>query len=622
MTQTDPGPATDAAVGRGPRPTDTDEAMRNHLLTLSSGNVLDTQPIGPVFGNPRTSLDPIPKAWIPRLRRADRVTLALLAGCWLAALVCFWEWWVRPEHRVGWPGFVANSALLLYLSLLPLYFVVVVLRLRTFDPSAEVPRLRTAFVVTRAPSEPWNVARTTLIAMLRQDFPHPYDVWVCDEDPDQEILDWCAANGVRVSCRRGIAAYHRDAWPRRTRCKEGNLAHFYDHWGYRDYDVVAQLDVDHVPRPGYLKEVVRLFADPAVGYVAAPSVCDANARTSWSARGRLHREATFHGPMQLGHSVGLAPLCIGSHYAVRTRALRDIGGIGPELAEDFSTTFLLNSAGWQGAFAIDAEAHGDGPLTFAAMVTQEFQWSRSLMVMLLGMLPKHLRRMPPRLRLRFTFALSYYPLLAVTTTGGLLLPPVAAVTGIPWIDVNYAAFLVHFWAMSFFLVLLTALLRRRGLLRPVDAPLLSWEGWLFALTRWPYVAWGAVAALVQFLRPREVVFKVTPKRRDGMEPLRLRLMLPFLSISVVLSGAALVGELTGPAIGYVFLCLLGSLSYGVVTIAVGALHIRETARSAGVDVCEALHTAARPLIAGLVALVPLAWALLLFPARARGVLVG
>ncbi|MEU6259905.1 glycosyltransferase [Streptomyces sp. NPDC047043] len=598
------------------------DTLEAHLRTLSEGNVVDAPADGPVFAKQPRALEPRPGDWVPRLRRTDRITVALLAACWAAALVCFWEWWLREEHRVGWLGFAVNSALLLYLSLLPLYFVVAVLRLRTLSPEIEVSPLRTAFVVTRAPSEPWKVARTTLSAMLHQDFPHSYDVWLCDEDPDQEILDWCAANGVRVSCRRGVASYHRDVWPRRTRCKEGNLAHFYDHWGYRDYDVVAQLDVDHVPHPRYLAEMVRPFADPAIGYVAAPSVCDANARTSWSARGRLHREATFHGPMQLGHSDGLAPLCIGSHYAVRTRALRDIGGLGPELAEDFSTTFLLNSAGWHGAFAIDAEAHGDGPITFAAMVTQEFQWSRSLVVMLLGMLPKHLRRMPGRLRLRFASALSYYPLLALTTTCGLLLPPVAAVTGIPWVDVDYLSFLGHFWAMSFFLVLLTMLLRRRGLLRPVDAPVLSWEGWLFALARWPYVACGAAVALMQRLRPKNVVFKVTPKSRDGMEPLPLRLMLPYLLITVVLSGSAVVGELTGPAVGYVFLCLLGSLSYALVTLAVGTLHIRETARSAGVGVHRALRTAALPLTAGLLALVPLAWALLIFPVYLRGFITG
>ncbi|GGT12399.1 glycosyltransferase family 2 protein [Streptomyces purpureus] len=621
MTQAAPRPVP-ATVP--PTTTTTDErppgSLADQIHRLSEGNVVRVPPDGPTFALPPRSLRTGPTSFVPRLSRLDRVTVTVLTAGWLVGLVWFWTWWLRPEHRVGWVGLAVNSALLLYLALLPLHFLVAAVRLRHFNPAVAVPQLRTAFVVTRAPSEGWPIARTTLEAMLAQSFPYSYDVWLCDEDPDDEIIAWCHERGVGLSCRRGLADYHRATWPRRTRCKEGNLAYFYDRWGYEDYDVVAQLDCDHVPHPHYLSEIIRPFADPAIGYVAAPSICDANADASWSARGRLHREAVFHGAVQLGHSEGLAPLCIGSHYAVRTRALRDIGGLGPELAEDFSTTFLLNSAGWHGAFAIDAEAHGDGPITFAAMATQEFQWSRSLAVMLFGMLPRHLSRMPGRLRLRFGFALSYYPLLAVTTTAGLALPPIAAVTGLPWINVNYFGFLVHFWAMSVWLVLLTMVMRRRGLLRPVDAPVLSWESWLFGLARWPFVAWGVGAALVQKLRPRPVTFKVTPKTRDGLEPLPLRLVAPYLLITTALSCAAVYGELTGPAAGYVFLCILGSLSYSVVTLTVSLLHVAETARAARVRFHRALRTAGLPLLAGAATLLPLALAVLLFPIYLKGVM--
>ncbi|MFP3989793.1 glycosyltransferase [Streptomyces sp. E11-3] len=622
MTSADPGRVAAPAGPGAPTPPvgDAPQALKDEIRGISDGNVVDIAADGPVFGRPPRRLWTVPGAWVRTLRAADRRKAAVLSAGWVAAVVWFWIWWLQPEHREGWIGLGVNSALLLYLALLPVYFVVAVLRLRSLDRFVAVPSLRTAFVVTRAPSEPWEMARTTLRAMLDQDFPHPYHVWLCDEDPSAQTLAWCADHGVRVSCRRGIAEYHRTSWPRRTRCKEGNLAYFYDHWGYRDYDVVAQLDCDHVPARRYLTEVVRPFHDPAVGYVGAPSVCDANADDSWAARGRLYREAVFHGVMQQGHTDGLAPLCIGSHYAVRTKALRDIGGLGPELAEDFSTSFLLNSAGWHGAFAIDAEAHGDGPITFAAMATQEFQWSRSLASMLFGMVPRHLGRMPGRLRVRFAFALSYYPLLALTTTAGLALPPVAAVTGIPWINVNYFEFLARFWAMSLCLVLLTVLMRRRRLLRPVDAPVLSWESWLFSLARWPYVAWGVGAALVQRVRPKAVDFKVTPKSRGGLEPLPMRLVAPYLLITATLSTAAVIGELTGPAAGYVFLCILGSTAYAVVTLTVCALHITEAARSVGIAPYRALHTAAVPLVAGLTVLAPLALALLLFPTYLTGVL--
>lgn len=311
-------------------------------------------------------------------------------------------------------------------------------------------------------------------------------------------------------------------------------------------------------------------------------------------------------------------MCIGSHYAVRTQALQDIGGLGPELAEDFSTSFLLCSAGWQGAFAIDAEAHGEGPLTFGAMITQEFQWSRSLAVMLLGMLPRHLSRMPLVLRIRFAAALMYYPLLAMATIMGILLPPIAAITGAPWIRVNYFEFLGHFWSMSVWLILLTLLCRRRGLLRPKDSPIFSWEIWLFALSRWPYVAWGVLAAVTQKLRPRQITFKVTPKKRDSLEPLPLRAVAPYLLITTFLSTSALVGQFTGPAVGYVFLCILGSASYTAVTLAIGGLHIKETARVTGVSAFSALRTAKLPLAAGLLSLLPLVLAVAVFPTYLTG----
>ncbi|MEU2544097.1 glycosyltransferase family 2 protein [Streptomyces roseolus] len=594
------------------------EALGKEIRALSKGEVASVGPDGPVLARPPRRLSTLPSSFCRAFSRFDRFLVVLLSLGWAVCLVWFWTWWLQPSHRIGWPGMIVNSALLLYLTYLPVHFLVALIRMRRFDPTIEVPALRTAFVVTRAPSEDWDIARTTLEAMLDQDFPHAYDVWLCDEDPTEEIAAWCLAHDVGLSCRRGRSDYHRADWPRRTRCKEGNLAFFYDHWGYDRYEVVAQLDCDHVPNRSYLSEVVRPFADPAIGYVAAPSVCDSNAEGSWAARGRLQREAMFHGPVQLGHSAGLAPVCIGSHYAVRTRALRDIGGLGPELAEDFSTTFLLSSAGWQGAFAIDAEAHGEGPLTFGAMITQEFQWSRSLAVMLLGMLPRHLGRMSLKLRLRFGAALMYYPLLAMATIMGVLLPPIAAITGTPWINVNYFAFLAHFWSMSVWLILLTLLCRRRGLLRPKDAPILSWEIWLFGLSRWPYVAWGVLAAVAQKLRPRPITFKVTPKKRDGLEPLPLRTVAPYLLITTFLSGAALVGQFTGPAVGYVFLCILGSASYTAVTLAVGSLHVRETARATGVSFFRALRTAALPLSAGLLSLLPLALAALVFPTYLTG----
>ena len=555
---------------------------------------------GPIFAGRRAPERRTgPRTFCAALSPRDRLAVAALSAVWAVLFIAFWLWWLNPDHIAGRTGLALNSMFLIYLSYLSGYFVLMANRLRRINPEVQVPALRTAFVVTKAPSEPWELARTTLSAMLSQDFPHPYDVWLCDEAPTEEVLAWCGRNEVRVSTRNGVAEYHQQQWPRRTKCKEGNLAYFYDHWGYADYDVVAQLDCDHVPASSYLAEVVRAFADPAIGYVAAPSINDSNARDSWAARGRLHCEATLHGPVQLGHSDGLAPLCIGSHYAVRTQALRMIGGIGPELAEDFSTTLLLTSAGWKSAFVHTAAAHGEGPRNFSSMATQEFQWSRSLMTLFMDTAPGHIRRLRWRLRIRFLFALGYYPLLAMATLLGLAMPIIAAVTGDPWVKVNYGEFLARWTAVDLATLALMLLLRRRNLLRPVDAPVISWEGCLYALVRWPFVVGGILAAVLQKFRPAPVQFRVTPKTPHGAEVLPARLVLPFCAASVALALGALIGEATTRAYGYVFMCSIGSVCYAVVAVSIAALHALESARTTGGGFTMAARkSAAVPLAAG------------------------
>ena len=177
-------------------------------------------------------------------------------------------------------GTILSSLLLAWQTFLPAYYFYFVGKMKRPNPVIAIPtEWRVAMVVTKAPSEPWLVVQSTLRACLKQS--HLHDTWLADEDPQPETIAWCQQQGVQLSCCKGIAAYHRGTWPRRTKCKEGNLAYFYDHYGYDRYDMVVQLDADHVPEPGYVESMLRPFADPKVGYVAAPSVCDANPQVSW-----------------------------------------------------------------------------------------------------------------------------------------------------------------------------------------------------------------------------------------------------------------------------------------------------------------------------------------------------
>lgn len=511
---------------------------------------------------------------VPVMSRRQKVEHAAFTALWIGALAWFWLWWLEPAHNIGTFRYVLTTAALAWLSLMLIYFMAIFSRARKVDPSLPIPSYwRVAMVVTKAPSEPFPVVRETLEAMLRQGYPH--DTWLADEDPAPETLAWCAAHGVQVSTRKGQADYHRAVWPRRTRCKEGNLAFFYDRYGYERYDFVAQLDADHVPAEGYLEAMLRPFIDPRIGYVSAPSICDKNAAASWSARSRLYVEGTLHGALQTGYSNGLAPLCIGSHYAVRTAALHEIGGLGPELAEDHSTSLMMNAHGWRGIHAVDAIAHGDGPNSFADLATQEFQWSRSLMMILLQYTPGVLRRLPPKLRFQFLFCQLWYPLFSVLMLVMYLMPIGALAFDANLVGVTYPDFLLHTLPESAIVILMAYRWKRAGYFRPYDAKVLSWEGALFQFARWPWSLWGCVAAVRDWYLGRVVEFRVTPKGADAAVSLPNRVLMPYWILSLLSSTAVLAFGDIANAQGFYIFALINAALYALLLIVIIVRHRAE-----------------------------------------------
>jgi len=507
---------------------------------------------------------------IPAFTSQQRVIHWLSLGGWAVALVILWSWWLRPEHRLDSFWFSVNSGVLAWVTLMPAYLLFVLGRGRIPSPAISLaPGQRVAMVVTKVPSEPWLMVRETLLAMLSQ--PYPHDTWLADEDPAPETLEWCVANGVSISTRRGCAEYHREEWPRRRRCKEGNLAYFYDHYGYRLYDFVVQLDADHVPDSTYLEEMLRPFVDPAVGYVSAPSICDRNAALSWSARSRLYAEGMLHGGLQVGYNGGLAPLCFGSHYAVRTKALQEIGGLGPELAEDHSTTLLMNAHGWRGVHAVNAIAHGDGPETFADLVTQEFQWSRSLTTILLRYSPRYFGMLPWRLKLQFLFCQIWYALFSSAMAISYALPLIAIVNNRSMVNVTYLDFFVRFQLVTVILMAMGFWWHSNGWARPKNAKAFSWEGAIFLMARWPWSLLGVTAGVVNVLSGKEGNFRITPKASGARSKLSFQVVLPYLLLSVGASWCVL--SINSDVVrGYYVFAGINAIFYALVLAIILVMH--------------------------------------------------
>lgn len=511
---------------------------------------------------------------IPVFSGISRSINYLGIGAWLITLGYFWVWWFLPEHITSTPRFVAISLVLMWATLIPAYFIFIFAGSRVPAKSSDLMPGRIAMIVTKAPSEPFSVVKKTLKAMLAQSN-YSYDTWLADEDPTPATLHWCESHGVKVSSRKGVENYHKSTWPRRTRCKEGNLAYFYDHFGYENYDFVSQFDADHVPDSNYLTEILRPFVDPAVGYVSAPSICDANAANSWSARGRLYVEASLHGALQSGYNNGWAPLCIGSHYCVRTAALQKVGGLGPDLAEDHSTTLLMNSGSWKGVHAIDAIAHGDGPSTFADLVTQEFQWSRSLVTILLRYSPKYVPRLNRRLKFQFLFSQFWYPMFSTLMLIMFILPIYALATGRNYVNVTYFEFLAHTIPISTILLVLAFWWRSTGTFRPQDAKIVSWEGLAFLFARWPWSLLGSLTAIRDWSSGSFVDFRITPKGSIKAGHLPYRFLAPYAFLSLASSLPAFFITDAGTAAGFYLFSIVNAVIYALLLAKIFIQHTRE-----------------------------------------------
>ncbi|WP_298293412.1 glycosyltransferase family 2 protein [uncultured Litoreibacter sp.] len=510
----------------------------------------------------------------PIVEGPKRLFLWASISVWLAATAWFWVWWFDPAHIDSTWRFVLLSGLLGWLTFLQCYFVYFAMRgVRASAPDPVAGRFRVAMIVTKTPSEPFALIQNTLEAMLKQNFPH--DTWLADEDPNDATKTWCAQHGVQISSRKGVEAYHQATWPRRTRCKEGNLAYFYDHWGYEDYDIVSQLDSDHVPQPGYLKEILRPFADDKIGYVSAPSICSSNSVRNWAVRTRLHTEGAFHGILQAGYSNGCAPMCIGSHYAVRTKALREAGGLGPELAEDHSTTMLMNAAGWRGVHAVDAIAIGDGPATVADLAIQEFQWSRSLVTLLLVHTPHYLKKLPFWLKAQFLFCQVLYPIFGITFLMMYLLPIAAVLLDIRYAEVTFPQYLAHAAPQILALLVFATTLQRLGLFRPTDAPVISWERTLFLLLQWPWVLWGCISAARDSLTGRFVDFRITPKGETGPVQLPYKVWVVYLVLAMGCIIPVLAVDDLENAQGFYLLTLVSGLLYTLTVTIIVVRHMHE-----------------------------------------------
>ncbi len=96
------------------------------------------------------------------------------------------------------------------------------------------------------------------------------------------------------------------------RTKGGNHNAWYDSHS-NEYDIVAQMDTDFIPRRDFLTKTLGYFNDPKVAFVGTPQIYG-NAAHSRVAKGAAQQQYGFYGPVMQGMSGAETALMIGANH--------------------------------------------------------------------------------------------------------------------------------------------------------------------------------------------------------------------------------------------------------------------------------------------------------------------
>jgi cellulose synthase (UDP-forming) len=398
--------------------------------------------------------------------------------------------------------------------------------------------LKVAMLTTIVPSrEPVHLVERTLRAMKKMDYPGPVDVWILDEEDSPGVREMAARLDVRHFTRKGRPQYNQPSGAFRARTKSGN----HNAWRAEhesDYDVVCQMDPDHVPFPCLLERTLGYFRDPNTAFVVGPQVYG-NIYDTFVSRGASVQQYVFSGVIERAGNGLDAPLLIGTNHLYRPAAWQQIGGYQDSVTEDHLTGMrvlgTVNPATnhrWRGVYTPDVLAIGEGPRTWTDYFNQQKRWAYGIWEIKSKPRLREGIRLSARQRLLFGMVQFYYPsvaahvLLGGLSTMGYLLLDVspARVSGSMWLGLwassTVSWFTLWLWLRRFNL----AAHERR------DAGL---HGIALTLLAGPiYVAAGVAALLRRPLR-----YVVTPKggmrSQDSVATFRLHVTWAIVAAAVL-----------------------------------------------------------------------------------------
>lgn len=373
-----------------------------------------------------------------------------------------------------------NIAMLVCLMLLQLFLIIGTYSATRSTVNARDPipvkppkGLRIAFATTRAPNEPIELVRVTLVAMKRV-YPvrNKVDVWLLDETADPNIQVMCKGLGVRYFSRAGISEWNtpkpgrslplrRNIQPNQylaEKSKHGNFNAWRAHLKQRNitYDMLAGVDTDQVPELNFLKRLLGYFRDADVAYVVGPQVYGnykpglRNLVVRWAES----QASFFQSTIQRAGNASTSPMFVGTNYVVRMSALDQIGGFQPCITEDMATGLAIHTRRnpatrkhWKSVYTPDVLAIGEGPNMWGPYFTQQWRWAAGTFDTWRRVVWRVFFKLSPKAMLHYFLMLTFYPITALTWLLGVASTMIYLTSGATAILAPWAEF-VSLYMMS------------------------------------------------------------------------------------------------------------------------------------------------------------------------------
>ncbi len=430
-------------------------------------------------------------------RTIYRVWTRILSYGGLLLVFGFALFLMKPSHWIitqlpDSPTFAASVVMLVCLSMLLIFLIIgsysaTRSTLKAKDPYPVLPprRLKVAFATTRAPGEPVDMVRTTLIAAKAIHYKSgTVHVWLLDETDDPELRSMTKELGVRYFTRKGIERWNtpkpQPAYTKRffalvVRCltlgikklevtritpdpylaaksKHGNFNSWRQYLREQNmyYDILAGVDTDQVPEPNYLNRLLGYFRDEDVAYVVGPQVYGnyAPGLRGLVARWAESQASFFQSTIQRAGNASESAMFVGTNYAVRMRVLDQIGGFQPCITEDMATGLAIHSKKnpstgnrWKSVYTPDVLAVGEGPDFWGPYFTQQWRWAAGTFDTWRKSVWRVAPKLPKTAMLHYFLMLTYYPMTALTWLLGIVSSMTYLVTGATAILAPWGQFL-------------------------------------------------------------------------------------------------------------------------------------------------------------------------------------